>query len=91
MEENGTDYTFSLMTVSNNIAFGKAIDCNGPQYVDTCVHFGKTTIDTRGSGLIIDPTVLTHFSLRICSLFLVVVRYVFSFIKFRKNRVHIGS
>lgn len=77
MDVNRTDYTFTSTTGSINTKFGKAIDCNGPQYVDTCPHFGKAIIDTRGTGLIIDPTVWTNIPLYICSVFLVEVLYFF--------------
>ncbi|XP_052680596.1 uncharacterized protein LOC128161359 isoform X2 [Crassostrea angulata] len=57
MVVNGSDYTFTLLTGSNPIQYGHARDCNGEHFRKPCPHFGTATIDTRGTGLIVDPTV----------------------------------
>eukprot|EP00105_Crassostrea_gigas_P005819 XP_011419543.1 PREDICTED: A disintegrin and metalloproteinase with thrombospondin motifs 20-like [Crassostrea gigas] len=58
MEVEGTDYTFTSMTGSPTIKYGEAADCNGEYFRDPCPHFGHAIIDTRGTGLIVDPTVV---------------------------------
>uniref|UniRef100_K1QDX1 Uncharacterized protein n=1 Tax=Magallana gigas TaxID=29159 RepID=K1QDX1_MAGGI len=57
MVVNGTDYTFTSLTGSKPIQYGYARDCNGEHFRNPCPHFGTATIDTRGTGLIVDPTV----------------------------------
>eukprot|EP00105_Crassostrea_gigas_P014645 XP_011431372.1 PREDICTED: uncharacterized protein LOC105331040 [Crassostrea gigas] len=57
MVVNGTDYTFTSLTGSEPIQYGNALDCNGEHFKDPCPHFGTATIDTRGTGLIVDPTI----------------------------------
>lgn len=57
MEVEGTDYTFTSVTGSPTIKYGEAADCNGEYFRDPCPHFGHAIIDTRGTGLIVDPTV----------------------------------
>ncbi|XP_011419543.3 A disintegrin and metalloproteinase with thrombospondin motifs 20 [Magallana gigas] len=58
MEVEGTDYTFTSVTGSPTIKYGEAADCNGEYFRDPCPHFGHAIIDTRGTGLIVDPTVV---------------------------------
>lgn len=53
---NETDYTFTS-TGSSQRKFGKIKDCNGRHFINPCPHFSKATIDTSGTGLIIDPRV----------------------------------
>ncbi|XP_052678216.1 uncharacterized protein LOC128159195 [Crassostrea angulata] len=57
MTVNGTDYTFTSLTGSVPMQYGYAHDCNGEHTRDPCPHFGTATIDTRGTGLIVDPTI----------------------------------
>lgn len=57
MVVNGTDSTFTSLTGSKPVQYGYAHDCNGESFRDHCSHFGTATIDTRGTGLIVDPTV----------------------------------
>ncbi|XP_052679861.1 uncharacterized protein LOC128160565 [Crassostrea angulata] len=57
MVVNGTDYTFTSLTGSKPIQYGYARDCNGEHFRNPCPHFGTATIDTRGTGLIVDPTI----------------------------------
>lgn len=57
MEVNGTDYTFTNISGSPTISYGEATDCNGQKIWNPCPHFGNATIDTRGTGLIIHPTI----------------------------------
>ncbi|XP_052676364.1 A disintegrin and metalloproteinase with thrombospondin motifs 9-like [Crassostrea angulata] len=57
MVVNGTDYTFTSLTGSKQMQYGYASDCNGEHFRNPCPHFGTATIDTRGTGLIVDPTV----------------------------------
>uniref|UniRef100_A0A8W8LZU4 Apple domain-containing protein n=1 Tax=Magallana gigas TaxID=29159 RepID=A0A8W8LZU4_MAGGI len=57
MVVNGTDNTFTSLTGSKPIQYGYAHDCNGKHYTNPCIHFGTATIDTRGTGLIVDLTV----------------------------------
>lgn len=57
MEVEGTDYTFTSLSGSPTIKYGETSDCNGEHFRDPCPHFGHATIDTRGTGLIVDPTV----------------------------------
>lgn len=58
MVVNGTDRTFTSLTGSKPILYGYAHDCNGRSFRDPCPHFGTVTImiDTRETGLIVDPT-----------------------------------
>lgn len=60
MEVNGTDYTFTNISGSPTICYGEATDCNGESFLNPCLHFGNATIDTRGTGLIIHPTVCLY-------------------------------
>ncbi|XP_052680904.1 uncharacterized protein LOC128161629 [Crassostrea angulata] len=53
---NETDYTFTS-TGSSQRKFGKIKDCNGRHFINPCPHFSKATIDTSGTGLIIDPKI----------------------------------
>uniref|UniRef100_A0A8W8M2S0 GON domain-containing protein n=2 Tax=Magallana gigas TaxID=29159 RepID=A0A8W8M2S0_MAGGI len=57
MVVNESDFTFTSQTGSKPMQYGYAFDCNGGQLGDHCPHFGTATIDTRGTGLIVDPTV----------------------------------
>lgn len=57
MEVVGGDYTFTSVTGSPTIGYGESDDCNGPYRLDPCPHFGHAVIDTRGTGLIVDPNV----------------------------------
>lgn len=56
MVVNGTDYTFTSVTGSPTMKYGESHDCNGISSRDPCPHFGNATIDTRGTGLIVDPS-----------------------------------
>lgn len=58
MVVNGTNNTFISLTGSKSIQYGYARDCNGRSFRDPCHHFGTVTImiDTRETGLIVDPT-----------------------------------
>lgn len=60
MMVNESDFTFTSQTGSEPMQYGYADDCNGGQFRDPCPHFGSATIDTRGTGLIVDPTVLMN-------------------------------
>lgn len=53
---NRTDLTFTTTTGSYKFAYGGTADCNGEDIINTCHHFGKAIINTRGTGLIVDPT-----------------------------------
>lgn len=55
MVVNGTDYTFTSVTGSPTIKYGESKDCNGQYYLNPCPHFGHAVIDTRETGLIVDP------------------------------------
>lgn len=57
MEVVGGDYTFTSVTGSPTIGYGESDDCNGPYRLNPCPHFGHAVIDTRGTGLIVDPNV----------------------------------
>ncbi|XP_011419542.3 A disintegrin and metalloproteinase with thrombospondin motifs 9 [Magallana gigas] len=57
MVVNGTDYTFTSVTGSPTIKYGESTDCNGQYYLNPCPHFGHAVIDTRGTGLIVDPSI----------------------------------
>lgn len=63
MVVNGTDYTFTSVTGSPTMKYGESQDCNGISSRDPCPHFGNATIDTRGTGLIVDPSVRSSFIL----------------------------
>lgn len=63
MVVNGTDYTFTSVTGSPTIKYGESTDCNGQYYLNPCPHFGHAVIDTRGTGLIVDPSVRSSFIL----------------------------
>lgn len=58
MVVNRTDNTFTSLTGSKPVQYGYAYDCNGRSFSDPCIHFGTVTImiDTRETGLIVDPT-----------------------------------
>ncbi|XP_048751209.2 A disintegrin and metalloproteinase with thrombospondin motifs 9-like [Ostrea edulis] len=56
MEVDGTDYTFALLTGLVTVPFGHSMDCNGERQRQPCPHYGTATINTRGTGLIIDLT-----------------------------------
>lgn len=67
MEVKRFDYTFTLLTGSSNyIPFGNSHDCNGEHFKNPCPHFGTATIDTRGTGLIVDPSVWSNFEYFLC-------------------------
>lgn len=57
MVVNGTDYTFTSVTGSPTIKYGESTDCNGQYDLNPCPHFGHAVIDTRGTGLIVDPSI----------------------------------
>lgn len=58
MEVKRYDYTFTSLTGSSDpIPFGNSRDCNGEHSMYPCPHFGTATIDTRGTGLIVDSSV----------------------------------
>lgn len=54
---HGTDLTFATMTGTYTFAYGETADCNGEDIKNTCHHFGNVIINTKGTGLIVDPTV----------------------------------
>ena len=65
MEIDGSDYTFALLTGSPTLSYGFTYDCNGVASKNPCPHFGSATINTRGTGLILDPTVRSQINLYI--------------------------
>lgn len=65
MEIDGSDYTFASLTGSPTLPYGFTYDCNGAASKNPCPHFGSATINTRGTGLILDPTVRSQINLYI--------------------------
>ncbi|XP_061171906.1 A disintegrin and metalloproteinase with thrombospondin motifs 9-like [Saccostrea echinata] len=56
MEVNGMDYSFALLTGTPTISYGRIRDCNGESFRSPCPHFASATINTKGTGLVIDPS-----------------------------------
>ncbi|XP_062584985.1 A disintegrin and metalloproteinase with thrombospondin motifs 9-like [Saccostrea cucullata] len=56
MEVNGLDYTFTLLTGTPTVPYGEIRDCNGEAFRNPCPHFANATINTKGTGLVIDPS-----------------------------------
>lgn len=46
---------------SDPVQCGYADDCNGGHSLNPCPHFGTAIIDTRGTELVVDPTVCSNF------------------------------
>jgi hypothetical protein len=62
MTIKGSDYTFAQRTGNINLEFGEAYDCNGMVHLNPhCPHFGNAIINTRGTGIILDPNVRLKF------------------------------
>ncbi|XP_062568442.1 A disintegrin and metalloproteinase with thrombospondin motifs 9-like isoform X2 [Saccostrea cucullata] len=60
MSVNGTDYTFAVRTGNFSLPFGQTTDCAGEiNFVrKTCPRFSGAKINTRGTGMIFDPTIV---------------------------------
>ncbi|XP_062578431.1 A disintegrin and metalloproteinase with thrombospondin motifs 9-like [Saccostrea cucullata] len=60
MSVNGTDYTFAVRTGNFSLSFGQTSDCAGEiNFVrKTCPRFSGAKINTRGTGMIVDPTII---------------------------------
>ncbi|XP_061194718.1 A disintegrin and metalloproteinase with thrombospondin motifs 9-like [Saccostrea echinata] len=56
MEVNGLDFTSALLTGTPTISYGEIRDCNGKSFRSPCPHFASATINTKGTGLVIDPS-----------------------------------
>lgn len=61
MKVNESDFTFTSQTGSDPVQCGYADDCNGGHSLNPCPHFGTAIIDTRGTELVVDPTVCSNF------------------------------
>ncbi|XP_061194716.1 uncharacterized protein LOC133202859 [Saccostrea echinata] len=57
MEIDGNDYQFTSLTGSPTVEYGQSTDCNGESFRNPCPRFSEAVIDTRGTGLIVDPTI----------------------------------
>ncbi|XP_062605231.1 uncharacterized protein LOC134267015, partial [Saccostrea cucullata] len=58
MSVNGTDYTFAARTGKFSLSFGQTSDCAGEKSNKNCFRFSRAKINTRGTGMIFDPTIV---------------------------------
>ncbi|XP_062575922.1 A disintegrin and metalloproteinase with thrombospondin motifs 9-like isoform X2 [Saccostrea cucullata] len=58
MSVNGTDYTFAVPTGDFSLSFGQTADCAAEKSRKNCFRFSSAKINTRGTGMIFDPTIV---------------------------------
>ncbi|XP_062575920.1 A disintegrin and metalloproteinase with thrombospondin motifs 9-like isoform X2 [Saccostrea cucullata] len=58
MSVNGKDYTFAVRTGNFSLSFGQTADCAGERWIKNCSRFSRAKINTHGTGMIFDPTLV---------------------------------